>query len=435
MLFQVARQMRIQQSIDLVRISTRMIRDIDVADHFFDSLREDYVEFDQWYARAAAQNRKAWIVSDRRPIDALCIFKEELVGEAVNDQKETLPGQFLKLCTLKVAELGVKYGERLLFAAFHYCMQRRLTAVYVQVREGKHLELVELLLRFGFVEKGRYRKDVTYVKDMTPGIVSRDLGSPEQRFEYAKLHYPYHRDEETVGKFFVAISATEHDLLFPDAMNQFLAFPTLERPIVGEMNAIRKIFVSNVGIKALHEGDLLFFYQKGGGRNGGSNIECMGIVESVSRYDALNDIPESDICCLAISRDVINELISKANYVIIVCFRFIQRLEKPIKRKELIRERFEPNHRDVRQLPEFVYRNLIKPRTSLYGVSYEDSSAEVKRKFKGKLEAEARGRLGVAFKWNGISDASKSQQVGRRQIILLLLFVVAVLVFLWSIVW
>jgi hypothetical protein len=132
---------------------------------------------------------------------------------------------------------------------------------------------------------------------------------------------------------------------------------------------------------------------------------------------------------------VINELISKANYVIIVCFRFIQRLEKPIKRKELIRERFEPNHRDVRQLPEFVYRNLIKPRTSLYGVSYEDSSAEVKRKFKGKLEAEARGRLGVAFKWNGISDASKSQQVGRRQIILLLLFVVAVLVFLWSIVW
>ena len=434
MLVQVARQMRVQQSIDLVRISTRMIRDIDVADHFFDSLREDYVEFDQWYARAAAQNRKAWIVSDRRPIDALCIFKEELVGEAVNDQEETLPGQFLKLCTLKVAELGVKYGERLLFAAFHYCVQRRLTAVYVQVREGKHLELVDLLLRFGFVEKGRYRKDITYVKDMTPGIVSRDLGSPEQRFEYAKLHYPYHRDEEAVGKFFVAISATEHDLLFPDAMNQSLAFPTLERPIVGEMNAIRKMFVSNVGIKALHGGDLLFFYQKGGSRNGGCNIECMGIVESVIRYDALNDIPESDICCSTISRDQINELIAEANYVIVVRFRFIQRLERPIKRKELILEQFEPNHRDVRQFSECLYRNLIKPRTSLFGVSYEDSCANVKRKFTKELDAGIHGRLGIAFKWTGKSDVCKPRprHVEWWQIVLLLV-IALILVFLWLI--
>ena len=430
----MSRQMRVQPSIDLVRISTKMIRDIDVSDHFFDSLREDYVEFNQWYARVAEQNRKAWIVSDKRPIDALCIFKEELVGEAVNDQKDTLPGRFLKLCTLKVAELGVKYGERLLFAAFHYCVQHGLTAVYVQVREGKHQELKDLLLDFGFVEKGRYRKDVTYVKDMTPGIVSRDLGSHKQRFEYARLHYPYHRDEEAVGKFFVAISATEHDLLFPDAQNQILAFPTLERPIVGEMNAIQKTFVCNVGIKALHEGDLLFFYQKGGTRNGGCSIECMGVVEGVWRYDALSDIPAADICRLPINGDAINNLISKANYVIIVRFRFIQRLERSIRRKELILENFEPNHRDVRQLPECVYRKLIKPRTSLYGVSFVDSNAGVRKKFTREIVSEVCGRLGVAFEWKGVSGGRRPQTRWRQRILLLLLALVVFVFFWWLIV-
>ena len=407
-----------------------MIRDIDVADHFFDSLREDYEEFNGWYARAAAQYRSAWIVSDKRPIDALCIFKEEMVGEAINDQRETLPGRFLKLCTLKVAELGVKYGERLLFAAFCYCAQHKLTAVYVQVREGKHLELVNLLLRFGFVVKGQYHRDVSYVKDMTSGVVPRYLGSPRQRFEYARLHYPYHIDDETVGKFFVALSAAEHDLLFPDARNQVLAFPTLDRPIVGEMNAICKMFASNVGVKALRAGDLLFFYQKGGKRNGGCDIECMGIVENINRYDLLGDIPESDMCRLSISRDAVGELITKADYVILVHFRFIQRLERPITREELMIEKFEPNHRDVRRLPERVYRRLIKPRTSLYGVSYADEDTERGREDPANQGALRPGRLVAALERRG-TTVGGPRRIRSRLLFVAVAFLIAVLWVLW----
>ena len=99
--------------VDLVRISTVYTRDVSLSNHFFDTLRKDYEEFDQWYSRIAAEGRQAWIISSKNDIDALCIFKEEYEGEKINDVGDTLSGRFLKLCTLKVADTGMKYGQRL----------------------------------------------------------------------------------------------------------------------------------------------------------------------------------------------------------------------------------------------------------------------------------------------------------------------------------
>lgn len=414
------------RQIDLVRISTDLMRNIDVADPFFDSLREDYPGFDEWYSRAAEQRRRVWVVSHKHPIDALCIFKEELVGEPINDQGESLPGHFLKLCTFKVADLGVKYGERLLYAAFCYCVQNKLTSTYVQVREFKHEELVKLLRRYGFVERGRYRQDICYVKDMTPGIVPQSLLHPHDRFEYARLHYPYHLDDESVGKFLVSMTAAEHDALFPDARNQVLAFPTFDRPVFGEMNAISKMLARNVGVKALREGDLLFFYQKGGRRNGGCDIESMGLVEDVRRYNAISEISDDDLNRLPISREAVGELIDKASYVILVHFRLIQYFDRPIIRDELIKAQFEPNHRDVRQISEEVYRRLIKPRTSLYGVSRVN---EVVKERSNDLRAQkpAVSIRGAAFVLSGRQWTEHAE----RKVVLRLLavFVVALVIF------
>ena len=43
--------------IDLARISTVPLKDMPISDPFFDSLREDYQEFNDWYLRVAAEGR------------------------------------------------------------------------------------------------------------------------------------------------------------------------------------------------------------------------------------------------------------------------------------------------------------------------------------------------------------------------------------------
>lgn len=422
------------RQVDLVRISTAYIRDIDVGDPFFDSLREDYNGFNDWYGRVSEQRRKAWIVSHKHPIDALCIFKEELVGDQINDQGESLPGHFLKLCTFKVADLGVKYGERLLYAAFCYCMRNKLSSVYVQVREFKHKELVNLLLRYGFVEKGRYKQDVCYVKDMTPGIVPRDALSPYKRFEYAMLHYPYHLDDERVGKFLVSMTAAEHDVLFPDARNQVLAFPTFDCPVFGEMNAISKMFARNVGVKALHKGDLLFFYQKGGKRNGGCDVESMGIVEDIRRYNSSSGIPENDLNRLPISRETVRDLIAKAGYVILIHFRLIQYFDRPITRDELLAARFEPNHRDVRQISEEVYRHLIKPRTASYGVRFNNADIALqKRAIVNQRISPVVSIRGVSFTLSGRQWAERVERGRMFKFLFAIAIVFVIIVVIWMV--
>jgi hypothetical protein len=48
---------------------------LDLTDHFFDSLRNGYAQFDNWFNRKCCQaGRHAWVCSDKTGIDAICIY-------------------------------------------------------------------------------------------------------------------------------------------------------------------------------------------------------------------------------------------------------------------------------------------------------------------------------------------------------------------------
>ena len=356
--------------VNLVRISTVYTRDIPVSIPFFDSLREDYEGFDEWYNRTAAENRQAWVVGTRDSIDALCIFKEEIEGEQINDSGETLPRRFLKLCTLKVAEVGVKYGQRLLYSAFLHCINNDLSAVYVQVRIGRHNELIELLKDYGFEVNGKYNNDLCLVKDMTRGNSFPSSRAPNLVFDYFRSHYPYHLDDKNVRKFIVSLSQAEHDILFPDARNQMLALPLPNRHMFGETNAIKKIFAKNVGFKWIRKGDILFFYQKD--RKGGSTIECMGIVENCKKYRKVAEIPDEIIDRLPIGREVVNRFLERAKYVMIVSFRLVPSPSQGLSRKELrdgILDLTRLTRNEVYSLTDELYRKIFKGKIDDFGVS------------------------------------------------------------------
>lgn len=356
--------------VNLVRISTVYTRDIPVSIPFFDSLREDYKGFNEWYNRTAAENRQAWIVGTRDSVDALCIFKEEVEGEKINDSGETLPRRFLKLCTLKVAEVGVKYGQRLLYSAFLYCLINDLSAVYVQVRIGRHNELIELLKDYGFKVNGKYNNDLCFVKDMTRGDLFPSSRAPNLVFDYFRTHYPYHLDDINVRKFVVALSQGEHDILFPDARNQMLALPLPNRHMFGETNAIKKIFAKNIGFKWIRKGDILFFYQKD--RRGGATIECMGVVENCKKYRNIAEIPSEILDRLPIGREVVNRFLERTKYVMIVSFRLVPTSSQGLSRKELREGIFNSTRStryEVLRLADELYREFFKGKIDRFGVS------------------------------------------------------------------
>ena len=331
---------------------------------FFDSLRTDYHEFDEWYDRVAAQGRNAWVVeSNCMPFAALCIFKKESEGEYITDDGNTLDGEFLKICTLKVQERGIKYGERLLYTAFHYAKNNGLSNVYIQVRKGCHGDLVKLLTKYGFFRFGRYKNDVSFVKRMLPGVVPVPNSSYMTRLHYDIVYYPCYLDGPRIKKFLLSIPESVHDNLFPDSRTQTLAFPIKGIPVVGEMNAICKSCLQVGNVPGICPSDLLFFYAKGSD----CNVTCMGFVEDYYLCPKGGECPEQYIERLPFSRVEIARMMSKQD-MMLINFRLIQYLNAPVGRKKLLKSGFEVNHRSILAVPHHIYSSIIKPRLNNYGV-------------------------------------------------------------------
>ena len=58
-------------------IQERYLHQFDVTQPFFDSLREGYDQFNEWYLKSARNQRKAWCISDNGVVHAICIYKIE----------------------------------------------------------------------------------------------------------------------------------------------------------------------------------------------------------------------------------------------------------------------------------------------------------------------------------------------------------------------
>ncbi len=306
------------------------LRDLPVEDPFFDSLRLDYREFDEWYKKVSSEGRLAWIVSNKERIDALCIYKIETVGERITNNYQITKGSFLKLCTFKVSDTGCKYGETLLNEAIHFAVEHKLEAVYVQIREGRHGELVDLIQSFGFESLGYYRMDISYVKYIRPDLPPRIAMWPDERFEYARKHFPYHLDDSGVKKFVVTLSQSEHDALFFNYHYGALLLHAMDKPIKAEANAIQKIFANryDYGERA-SAGDLLFFYKKDSGAEN-AYINGVGVVQDEQCACKYEEIRQDLVRRMSITEASFARIKGRARGVIIVRFWMLQYFQRPI---------------------------------------------------------------------------------------------------------
>jgi len=257
--------------VELPNIENLFLYDIDLKDSFFDSLREDYDRFNEWFEDKQAEGRKAKVVKDEHSqVNAILIYKEER-GEIVTNDNRGLPGKSIKLSTFKVGEQvrGQKIGELFLKSAFEEARKNGCDYVYLTIHPEKHEYLKDLCEDFGFYEYGidiKNNRDLVYVKD----IGYKNGGECEDAFDFYR-HYSPSFHCQGVEKFIIPIRPEYHSILFADNQKQ--------RPLItfnkAAGNTIKKAYLSHTPLKHMRPGDLLLFYRSGDWKA----ITTLGIVE------------------------------------------------------------------------------------------------------------------------------------------------------------
>ena len=252
----------------------------DLSDDIFDSLKNEYKEFPDWWKKVANRDVYAY-KNDEGKINALLIPKIE-VNETIDCNPVLKFKKILKICLFKVANhaQGLKLGERLLKMALDYAISNNINDIYLTHFCKEKDYLVYLIERFGFYKCGEnQRGEGVFLKKIT--LENKDI----QQYsidEINKKYYPSFYDGIKVRKHIVPIYPEFHDKLFPDYQKN-VQQTHLFYETNSEGNCIKKAYICNANTTKISKGDILLFYRT----HDVMALTTLGVVESV--YYKLRD--------------------------------------------------------------------------------------------------------------------------------------------------
>ncbi|GAH01400.1 unnamed protein product, partial [marine sediment metagenome] len=229
---------------------------INLQDEFFDSFKEDYVEYEKWFNKKADET--AYICKSDKKVVSLLYLKIETESEPYLDITPMFtPKRRLKISTFKVRLNGFKLGERLLKIVFDNALHLSADEIYVTIfpKQIEQIRLINLLKDFGFhyhgIKESSSGKEEVYVRDFSRKAF---VTSP-------KITYPFM--SKKVRKFLVPIYPEYHTNLLPNSILRTESpFDFVENEPF--RNAISKVYVSRSLNRDLKIGDIIIFYRTGG---------------------------------------------------------------------------------------------------------------------------------------------------------------------------
>jgi predicted nucleic acid-binding protein len=236
------------------------VHETSLDDPFYNSLREDYLEFDSWFNKISAEGRKAWANFDntRQTLNAILIYKPE-EGEIITSDSRGLPGKSIKISTFKVGEQvrGRKIGELLFKSVFDFAYMNNYSWVYLTIHPEKHEFLKDLCLDLGFENYGIdiHGRDQVYRKSIANPPSPLDTQEP---FDFYRKYSPAVICDN-VNKYIIPIQPRYHDILFPDNTKQRSLFGASEPA----GNTIKKAYLSHAQLQSMSPGDIVLFYRSG----------------------------------------------------------------------------------------------------------------------------------------------------------------------------
>lgn len=261
-------------------------------DNFFDSLREGYPEFDDWWREKCVRERRpCWVVYDDDELAGLIVRKDET---ATDTDAVTKASKILKVCTFKVApdKRGVKLGELLLKQVLWYAQRNRYDLAYLTTYEDQ-AALMNLLEFYGFIRAGtKDNGEFIYERAFS---TAKLLDDPSvTAFDAARMNYPRFLVSEKVRGFGIPIQEDYHDTLYPDLWKPkqpdfFVGASRADRP-TRPGNTIRKVYLCRAPSKLGEAGSLLFFYKGVSNESPSQAITTVGILESVTYASSTREL-------------------------------------------------------------------------------------------------------------------------------------------------
>ena len=333
-----------------VGVENLFLYELDVNNTFFDSLRETYDGFNEWFKEKCGERRKCWCIKENSKILAICIYKDEK-NETIADNGEPLIGKILKLCTFKVAPefRGRKSGERLLYIAFKYAVENNFDWIYLHTRGEEQESLIGLCEEYGFFNYGKYKNDDVLLKSM-----KHEQNVNLSPLEYSLKYYPFYMDDVSVGKFIVPIQPKFHNDLFPDISDiAHGLFKSDYSMYSTQSNTIKKAYICQAKTKQIKVGDILLFYRT----DDRQSIQCIGIVEQVFFSQNFNEVFSLVSKRTVYSSKELKKILVKKSLVLL--FRYIQ-ISKTISSETLKKSGIKFPIQTIRRISDVQYKDLIK---------------------------------------------------------------------------
>ena len=225
----------------------KKISEIDLEDPFFQSLKEDYPGFDEWFQRKG--DHDAFVQYEGGKLRGLLYLKmEEHVVDDVTPKIRA--DKILKVGTFKIEAHGTKLGEQFIKVIMDRALKENAEVCYVTIYE-KHRPLISLVQQFGFElfgvkGQGVYKENV-YLKRMkkVTGDINKD--------------FPF-INPAGVKKYLLSIYPKYHSIMFPDSI-----LTTENRKMIKDVsytNSIHKIYVCTMDqVESLKYGDIIVLYR------------------------------------------------------------------------------------------------------------------------------------------------------------------------------
>lgn len=269
-----------------IRVPLRYVEEvaaneIPLTDDIFDSLRDGYDGFDEWWRKSCvAQHRRCWAVYDEQ-LAGLIVRKDE----TRLDTQATLPGnKILKICTFKVRpeKRGTKLGELLLKQALWFAQSNGYELVYLTTKRDQE-SLIDLLEYYGFSHTHTLGEvEMVFEKPLSRMPVNAD--GTGDFYDLARKSYPRFYAGDRVPAYIVPIKEAYHDTLFPELKDD--AQGDLLNMIGGggprrPGNTIRKVYLCQAQANLIVPGSLLFFYKGASVLAPSQAITTIGIFEDM----------------------------------------------------------------------------------------------------------------------------------------------------------
>jgi len=266
--------------------------EVDIKDTFFNSFREDYEEFDEWYN--SKSEHPCYVCYSDHQLTAFLYIKIEKAGEEPYSDINPVfkPKKRLKIGTLKVTSNGYKIGERFLKTIFENALLFKVEEVYVTLfnKRPEQEQLIEMLEEWGFIKHGiktsKNGVELVYVREFSKTLAVN--------IEHPKLTFPFFSKD--TDKYLIRIEPQYHTELFPDSIN---TREDTDKYVENEphRNRIGKVYISHSPDRNLKSGDIVLIYRIGETtpKKYSSTVTTICIVESVKTQ--FKDFEDFFNCC------------------------------------------------------------------------------------------------------------------------------------------